>query len=76
VNILKVIDNREKEHASGAIVVTDGELQGNDDGTGKRRLAFLDLLLDMKRKGEMSVGEVREQTDTFMFEVWGQMGFT
>ena len=35
----------------------------------RRRLAFLDLLLDLQRKGQMSWREVQEQTDTFMFEV-------
>ncbi len=35
----------------------------------KRRVALLDLLLELQHRGEMSRKEVREQVDTFMFEV-------
>ncbi len=35
----------------------------------RRRVALLDLLLELQHRGEMSRKEVREQVDTFMFEV-------
>ena len=34
----------------------------------KKRTAFLDLLLDLKDAGQLSLSDVTEETDTFMFE--------
>ena len=52
-----------------AIDENDSSNHMNEDGTKKTRLAFLDLLIDLKRRGVMRRTEVREQVDTFMFEV-------
>lgn len=42
----------------------------NDDSTTKRKLAFLDLLLKAQNDGQdISDTSIREEVDTFMFEV-------
>ena len=49
-----------------------GKKNEDDDQSelaSKRRLAFLDALLEAYENGEISREGVREEVDTFMFEV-------
>ncbi len=36
--------------------------------SGKRRMAFLDLLIDMMEKGKLTLQQLYDEVDTFMFE--------
>lgn len=41
----------------------------NERSSGNRRMAFLDLMLDMHSRGELSLDGIQEEVDTFTFEV-------
>lgn len=61
-----VIMERKKNWKPG-----QGAFTGDDDVYigGKRRLAMLDLLLEAENKGEIDLEGIREEVNTFMFEV-------
>ena len=44
-------------------------MEGYNDEKKKRRLVFLDNLLSHKNSGQLSLDDVQEEVDTFMFAV-------
>lgn len=44
------------------------KLLAQESAEGRRRMAFLDLMLDMNAKGELPMEGVQEEVDTFTFE--------
>jgi hypothetical protein len=46
----------------------DSELREHQtDGVEKKKLNFLDTMLEMHAEGQMTIQELREETDTFMY---------
>ncbi|VDD90914.1 unnamed protein product [Enterobius vermicularis] len=44
------------------------KLVAQEQASGKRRMAFLDLMLDMHDKGDLPLSGIQEEVDTFTFE--------
>ena len=73
--VLQVIGERSRELEE--VIASEGGLAtavGDDDYPGvigkRRRLAFLDMLLyESKRGADLDFLDIREEVDTFMFEV-------
>jgi len=67
INFLQVIEERSieiRDHGGFAKMFHE-----QPKGKLKKRLAFLDLLLNMVEKGQLTLQDVCEETDTLMFEV-------
>lgn len=50
-------------------IIDDNQQMTNDELTGKKKLAMLDLLLEAEKQGIIDAQGIKEEVDTFMFGV-------